>query len=562
MHISHIGHSTIHTPSRSLNLRNILHVPSSKKNLVSVHRLASDNNVFLEFHPDFFCIKDQETKNILLRGPCRRGLYPLTPTSVVEQAFGVNKTSLDRWHSRLGHPAMPIVERVLKNFNLPYSHESNKHSVCDACQKAKSHQLPYPKSVSVSHQPLELVFSDVWGPAPDSVGRFKYYVSFVDDFSKFTWIYLLKFKSEVFQKFHEFQSLVERLFDRKILAMQTDWGGEYEKLNTFFNKIGISHHVSCPHAHQQNGSAERKHRHIVEVGLSLLAHASMPLKFWDEAFLTATYLINRTPSRTLDYHTPLESLFRTKPEYSSLRAFGCACWPNLRPYNKKKLEFRSKECVFLGYSNLHKGFKCLDAKTGRVYISRDVVFDENVFPFSKLHPNAGSRLATEILLLPKHLSNSTGADSVGDHVTNANNQEDIENMQDQDAADDPSAIPRADSSAPPPGSAPGSALNPAVATVPRSHPLRQPVCATRRPPASASAPPQSPGDARQPDARGDDVVSLTAPTEGVSGSGALLGSGAPPDGSGVTPPTESSPAASSAGPSTSPSPVAVSSPTG
>jgi len=104
-------------------------------------------------------------------------------------------------------------------------------------------------------------------------------VSFIDDFSKFTWIYLLKFKSEVFQKFQEFQALVERLFNRKILAMQTDWGGEYQKLNSFFTKAGIVHHVSCPYAHQQNGSAERKHRHIVEVGLSLLAHASMPLKF-------------------------------------------------------------------------------------------------------------------------------------------------------------------------------------------------------------------------------------------------------------------------------------------
>jgi hypothetical protein len=119
--------------------------------------------------------------------------------------------------------------------------------------------------------------------------------------------------------------------------MQTDWGGEYAKLNLFFKNTGISHHVSCPHAHQQNWSTERKHRHIVEVGLSLLAHASMPLKFWDEAFLIATYLINRTPSRVINYDTPLEPLFHIKPEYSSLRAFGCACWPNLRPYNTRKL---------------------------------------------------------------------------------------------------------------------------------------------------------------------------------------------------------------------------------
>jgi len=91
----------------------------------------------------------------------------------------------------------------------------------------------------------------------------------------------------VFQKFHEFQSLVERMFNRKIIAVQTDWGGEYQKLHSFFVKCGISHHVSCPHAHQQNGSAERKHRHIVEVGLSLLAS----LFFYNKGGVTVFVLI-------------------------------------------------------------------------------------------------------------------------------------------------------------------------------------------------------------------------------------------------------------------------------
>ena len=186
--------------------------------------------------------------------------------------------------------------------------------------------------------------------------------------------------------------------------MQTDWGGEYEKLNSFFQNVGITHHVSCPHAHQQNGSAERKHRHIVEVGLALLANASMALKFWDEAFLTATFLINLLPSKVLNFETPVEKLLHQKPNNDSLRVFGCACWPNLRPYTKRKLSFRSKRCVFLGYSPLHKGVKCLDISIGRVYISRDVVFDENVFRFVDLNPNAGRRLCEEILLLPKDLS--------------------------------------------------------------------------------------------------------------------------------------------------------------
>jgi hypothetical protein len=94
---------------------------------------------------------------------------------------------------------------VVSSNKLLCSFESNKESVCDACQKAKSHELPYSKSLSTSSYPLELVHFDVWGHAPDSAGAKRYYVSFIDDYIKFTWIYLLKFESEVFEKFHEFK---------------------------------------------------------------------------------------------------------------------------------------------------------------------------------------------------------------------------------------------------------------------------------------------------------------------------------------------------------------------
>lgn len=182
--------------------------------------------------------------------------------------------------------------------------------------------------------------------------------------------------------------------------------------------------MSCPHAHEQNRAAEQKHRHIVEVCLALLAYASIPLKYWEDAFVATTYLINRTPSRFIDYDTSLERLFQQKPDYSSLRVFGCACWPNLRPYNTHKFQFHSTQCVFLGYSPLHKGFKCLDLSTGRVYISRDVTFDENIFPFSKLHPNAGARLRHEISLLSTDLqpqSSDQGGELMDDHTFDTNN---------------------------------------------------------------------------------------------------------------------------------------------
>jgi hypothetical protein len=115
-----------------------------------------------------------------------------------------------------------------------------------------------------------------------------------------------------YKKNCEFQALVEHLFDKKILIVRSNWGGEYQKLNPFFMEVGISYHVFCPYVHQQNGSTERKHRHIVEVGLSLLAHAHMPLKYWYEAFLAATDIINWLPTKVIDLYTPLEKLLKGK----------------------------------------------------------------------------------------------------------------------------------------------------------------------------------------------------------------------------------------------------------
>jgi hypothetical protein len=165
--------------------------------------------------------------------------------------FNAIKISVDRWHYRLGHPSRDIVRRVISKNNLPCAtFDSSSHHVCDACACAKAHQLPYQISLSHPTVPLELIFSDVWGSAIESFGRKSYYVTFIDDYSKFIWIYLLRHKSEVSKYFLEFQSLVERLFNRKIFAVQSDWGGEYERLNSHFCTLSISHHVSCPHTHQ------------------------------------------------------------------------------------------------------------------------------------------------------------------------------------------------------------------------------------------------------------------------------------------------------------------------
>jgi hypothetical protein len=143
---------------------------------------------------------------------------------------------------------------------------------------------------------------------------------------------------------------------------------------------GILHRRSCPHTAQQNGLAERKHRHLLEMGLLLLAQSHIPDVFWVDAVLHSAYIINRLPTPLLSNDSPFFKLFQHSPDYSLFRVFGCAAYPLLRPYLPHKLAFKSKQCVFIGFSSQHKGYHCLDPVTHRVYLSYSVVFDEPSFP--------------------------------------------------------------------------------------------------------------------------------------------------------------------------------------
>ncbi|KAL5788350.1 hypothetical protein ACOSP7_005299 [Xanthoceras sorbifolium] len=163
-------------------------------------------------------------------------------------------------------------------------------------------------------------------------------------------------------------------------------GGEYKAFLPYLTSKGIQIRFSCPHTHQQNGVAERKHRHIVKTGLTLLAHAKMPLKFWVETFSTAVFVINNLSSPLLHFISPYEKLYHKKPNYSFLKTFGCSCYPYLRYYSKHKLDFHTSKCLFIGYSNMHKGYQCLHP-SGRVFISRHAEFNELEFPFHDLFPS-------------------------------------------------------------------------------------------------------------------------------------------------------------------------------
>lgn len=197
-------------------------------------------------------------------------------------------------------------------------------------------------------------------------------------------------KNEVVRVFSLFKSQVETLLSHSIKTLRTDGGTRYAKISRIHPSI--VHQKTCPYIPQQNGVLERKHRHVIELSLSIMAHASIPEQYWDEIFSSVVYLINRLPSST-NSPSPFSSLFHMTPDYAFLRVLGCLCFPYIRPYTAHKLQPRSVTCVFIGYLLSQKGYKCLNLETNQVYISRHVVFDENNFPFKNFISSDSSQQA-------------------------------------------------------------------------------------------------------------------------------------------------------------------------
>jgi transposase InsO family protein len=385
--IEHTGSTIFHSPSIPFYLKHVLHCPTATANLLSIQKFCQDNNCYFVLTSSHYFVKDLRTHALLLEGKSENGLYPLklqrtsSKNAPVFSVFLGIKASTLMWHSRLGHPSFSTVNNVIKAHSLPLlNNDINKEHFCDFCQLGKSKQLPFTASTRSTTSVLDLIHTDLWTSLVPSISGCKYYIIFVDDFTRYTWLYPLHFKSDAYHCFVKFKMLVENQFSCKIKQLQSDGGGEYTSnlFLSFLSNNGIQHCKSCPHTSQQNGLAKRKLRHILETGLTLLAHSGLSNRYWVDAFLTSVFIINRLPTPVLDHMSPYERLFHKSPDYSLLCVFGCKCFPLLRPYTAHKLEFRSKACVFLGYS--HAGYCCLDPVMNRVYLSRNVTFDEQSFP--------------------------------------------------------------------------------------------------------------------------------------------------------------------------------------
>ncbi|KAG8492727.1 hypothetical protein CXB51_010487 [Gossypium anomalum] len=244
----------------------------------------------------------------------------------------------------------------------------------------KQARLPFPTNTTWrASSKLELVHSDVCGPMrTESLSGNRYFILFIDDCTRYCWVYFLKHKSEVAQVFIKFKAAVETETGCKIKTIRSDNGTEYTsaQFQALCKDAGIKHQLTNVYTPQQNGVSERKNRSLMDMARCLLFEKNLPKTIWAEAVNTAVYIQNRLPTKALAHKTPSEAWFRFKPSLAHMKVFGCLCYSQVPAVKRDKLSKRAVPGILTGYSMVKKGYRILDPLTNKIQVSRDVVFDE------------------------------------------------------------------------------------------------------------------------------------------------------------------------------------------
>ncbi|CAJ2667154.1 unnamed protein product [Trifolium pratense] len=251
--------------------------------------------------------------------------------------------------------------------------------ICQHCLIGKQARKSFVKNTAMrAKEVLNVVYTDVCGPFDTlSLGGNKYFVSFIDEFSRMMWIHLMKSKDEVLQNFKSFKLLVEKQSEKKIKILRSDGGGEYtsNEFKTFCSENGIQHEIIAPYTPQHNGMAERRNRTIMNMTRCMLREKNLPHNFWGEAVVTACYVLNRCPTKQMD-KVPEAIWSGHTPSVKHLRVFGCLCHRHIPDQKRKKLDDKSEMMIMIGYHTAG-AYKLYNPITKKVTSSRDVTFEED-----------------------------------------------------------------------------------------------------------------------------------------------------------------------------------------
>ncbi|XP_074290879.1 uncharacterized protein LOC141617597 [Silene latifolia] len=285
---------------------------------------------------------------------------------------------------RLGHINVDYVKK-LKHLDLIPSFSNTAFDKCEICVEAKHSRTPFNRQVHRASTLLELIHSDL-GDFRNTMSRGgkRYYITFVDDFSRYTKVYLLSTKDEAEQKFMIYKAEVENQLDLKIKRVRSDRGGEYDgyPLKKYCEENGIIHEITAPFTPQQNGIAERKNRSLKDMMNAMLISSGMPTNMWGEAILSACFVPNRVPHKKLET-TPYELWKGHKPNLNYLKVWGCLGKIGIPVCQRSKIGPKTIDGIFIGYASNSAAYRFIlkdGSGFGSIKESRDVVFFENIFP--------------------------------------------------------------------------------------------------------------------------------------------------------------------------------------
>jgi hypothetical protein len=293
--------------SINVHLSNVLYVPGLEKNLVSISCLEDKGNRIAFVDGKVLSWpRDSSIENARVIGTREGNLYRLleqNDEALIHDEVNPNEF----WHRRYAHinyQALPFLKKMVEGIlELQSTHEG----ICKRCALRKNIKKPFPSNNNRSKETLDIIHSDACGLMPvKSLGGSLYYVIFIDDYSRKTWLYLLKRKDEVFNKFQEFKAEIENLTNKKIKTLRADNGGEYtsNEFVAFCKSAGIRKEMIVPHNPQQNCVAERKNISIEETVKELLNDQGLYMYLWGEESMTTIYVKNRIPHCILKDMTP------------------------------------------------------------------------------------------------------------------------------------------------------------------------------------------------------------------------------------------------------------------
>lgn len=357
-------------------IKGVLCVPSLTTNLLSVSQLMRNGNkvTFTESG----CSIYNKIGDLVAEACVVNGVYKLI---MPECLLAASAVSGNIWHRRLGHINSNYLNQMtsaVEGIKLDKKVDIFKSS-CSTCCEGKQCRLPFNHVGSRSNEILETIHTDICGPMEvPSIGGSRYFLLYVDDYSRMIFVYFLKYKSEALARFKEFKAKVENQTNKRIKTLRSDNGLEFcnKEFNLYLQKEGVNHQKSNPYTPEQNGLSERCNRTVVEKARCLLFDADLGKEFWAEATNTAVYLHNRIVASGLNGKTPYEMWTGTKPEVSHLRIFGSKAMVHIPKEKRQKWDRKSIEHILVGYPENVKGYRVYNPITRNITTSRDVIVRE------------------------------------------------------------------------------------------------------------------------------------------------------------------------------------------